>query len=67
LFQVEKAKTMEDKRKDENMARAKEIQETSRFSKFVYGSIEDLDAHDLFEMYRELSRIKQEINDLLPP
>ncbi|XP_066373740.1 uncharacterized protein [Miscanthus floridulus] len=66
LFQVEKAKATEDKRKDENMARAKEIQETSWFSKFVYGSIEDLDAHDLFEMYRELSRIRQEINDLSP-
>lgn len=66
LFQVEKYKATEDKRKDENMAQAKEIQETSRFSKFFYGSIEDLDAAELFEMYRELSRIKQEINDRLP-
>lgn len=66
LFQLEKAKAMEDKRKYETMARAKKIQETSRFSKFVYGSIEDLDAAELFEMYRELSRIKQEINDRFP-
>ncbi|OEL36514.1 hypothetical protein BAE44_0002467 [Dichanthelium oligosanthes] len=65
-FQVEKDKAMEDKNKKENMTRAKEIQETSRMAKYVYGKVEDLDATELFEMYRELSRIKQEIDDRLP-
>ncbi|RLN23773.1 transcription factor RLM1-like [Panicum miliaceum] len=66
LFQLEKDKVMEDKRKKENMLRTKEIQETSRMAKYVYGKVEDLDATELNEMYHELSRIEQEINDRLP-
>ncbi|CAD6230880.1 unnamed protein product [Miscanthus lutarioriparius] len=58
---------MEDKRKKESMARTNEkIQEASKRAKYVYGNIEDLDATELFDMYRELSRVKQEINDRLP-
>ncbi|PVH38385.1 hypothetical protein PAHAL_5G250100 [Panicum hallii] len=66
LFQLEKDKAMEDKWKKENMLRAKEIQGTSRKAKYVYGKVEDLDATELYEMYHELSRIKQEISDRLP-
>ncbi|CAL4975343.1 unnamed protein product [Urochloa decumbens] len=66
LFQLEKDKAMEDKMKNENMMRVKEIQETSRMAKYVYGKVEDLDATELSEMYHELSRIKQEINGRLP-
>ncbi|KAG0538421.1 hypothetical protein BDA96_03G234700 [Sorghum bicolor] len=67
VFQLEKEKTMEDKRKKESMARTnKNIQEASKMAKYVYGNIEDLDATELFDMYRELSRVKQEINDRLP-
>jgi len=67
VFQLEKDKTMEDKRKKESMARTNEkIQEASKMAKYVYGNIEDLDATELFDMYRELSRVKQEINDRLP-
>ncbi|OEL36512.1 hypothetical protein BAE44_0002469 [Dichanthelium oligosanthes] len=64
-FQVEKDKAIGDKSKKGNMMRAKEIQETSRTAKYVYGKVEDLDATELFEMYRELW-IKQEIDDRLP-
>lgn len=68
VFQLEKDKTMEDRRKKESMARSNEkIQEASKVTKCVYGNIEeDLDAAELFDMYRELSRVKQEINDRLP-
>ncbi|OEL35011.1 hypothetical protein BAE44_0003969 [Dichanthelium oligosanthes] len=66
LFQLEKDMAMEDKRKKENMTRAKEIQETSRMAKYIYGKIEDLDATELHEMDHELSRIKQVVDDCLP-
>ncbi|RCV26184.1 hypothetical protein SETIT_5G225300v2 [Setaria italica] len=65
MFQLEKDKAMEDKRKKENIAWTKEIQETSRMTKYVYGKEDDLDATELYEMYRELSRIKQETDERL--
>ncbi|KXG32874.1 transcription factor RLM1 [Sorghum bicolor] len=67
VFQLEKEKTMEDKRKKENIARTNnKIQEASKQAKYVYGNIEDLDATELFDMYCELSRVKKEIDDCLP-
>ncbi|CAO2165533.1 unnamed protein product [Urochloa humidicola] len=66
LFQLEKDKAMEDKREKENIVWTKEIHDTSRIAKYVYGKEEDLDSTELYEMYRELSRIMQEIKDRLP-
>jgi hypothetical protein len=63
MFQLEKDKAMEDKRKKENITWTKEIQETSRMTKYVYGKEDDLDATELYEMYRELSRIKKETDE----
>lgn len=66
LFQVEKNKAMEEKMMRENVTRTKEVQGTSRMAKYVYGKEEDLNTTELFEMYRELSRTKQEIDHRLP-
>ncbi|CAL4955795.1 unnamed protein product [Urochloa decumbens] len=66
LFQLEKDKAMEEKREKENIVWTKKIQDTSRMAKYIYGKEEDLDCTELYEMYRELSRITQEINDRLP-
>ncbi|CAO2203969.1 unnamed protein product [Urochloa humidicola] len=66
LFQLEKDKAMEDKMKNEHMMWVKEIKETSRMAKYVYGNLENFDATELSEMYHELSRIKQEINGRFP-
>ena len=63
VFMVEKEKYMEDRRKQETSARAKEIQETSRKTKLVYAKIEDLSVQELNEMVCDLSQIEQEIND----
>ena len=63
VFVVEREKYMEDRRKQETSARAKEIQETSRKAKLVYGKVEDLSVQELNEMVCDLSQIKQEIND----
>ncbi|CAL4975288.1 unnamed protein product [Urochloa decumbens] len=66
LFQLEKDKAMEEKREKENIVWTKKIQDTSRMAKYIYGKEEVLDCTELYEMYRELSRITQEINDRLP-
>ncbi|PVH63393.1 hypothetical protein PAHAL_2G020000 [Panicum hallii] len=63
VFMAEKEKYMEDRRKQETSARAKEIQETSRKAKLVYGKVEDLSVEELNEMVHDLSQIEQEIND----
>ncbi|KAF8676081.1 hypothetical protein HU200_047586 [Digitaria exilis] len=61
LFQVEKDKAMEEKMKKEHTMKTKVVQGTSMMSKYVYGKAEHLNSTELFEMYRELSRTKQEI------
>ncbi|CAO2183336.1 unnamed protein product [Urochloa humidicola] len=66
LFQLEKDKAMEDKREKENIVWTKEIQDASRIAKYVYGKEEDLDSTELYEMFRELSQIMQDIKDRLP-
>jgi hypothetical protein len=67
VFEVEKEKFMEDKRTKEAIARAKEIQETSRKSKLVYGKIEDRSVEELNQMVHDFSQIEQEISDRLGP
>ena len=66
LFQLEKDKAMADKKQKENMVRIKEVQETSRTAKYAYGKEEDLDATELYEMYRKLTWVMQEIKDCSP-
>jgi hypothetical protein len=67
VFQLEKDKAMEDKRRKESLARSsRKVQQASKVARYVYGSVDDLDATELFEMYRELSRVQQEISDRLP-
>jgi len=63
VFMAEREKYMEDRRKQVTSARAKEIQETSRKAKLVYGKVEDLSVQELNEMVRVFSQIEQEIND----
>ncbi|XP_004971988.1 serum response factor homolog A [Setaria italica] len=63
-FHLEKSKAVEDNM-EENMMQAKDIQETSRMAKYVYGKVEDLNATELIEMCSKLSEIEQEIEDLL--
>ncbi|CAN6181152.1 unnamed protein product [Urochloa humidicola] len=67
LFKVEKEKSMEDSKTKETIARAKEIQETSRKAKLVYGKIEDLSVEELNELVHDLSHIEKEVNDRLHP
>jgi len=67
LFQLEKDKAMADKKQKENMVRIKEVQETSRTAKYAYGKEEDLDATELYEMYRKLTWVMQEIKDYCSP
>ncbi|XP_062179575.1 MADS-box transcription factor rlmA-like [Phragmites australis] len=66
LFQLEKDRVVEDKRKKDSIARTKEVQESSRMAKYVYGKEEDLDANELYELCRELSRIQEDIRHRLP-
>ncbi|CAL5067188.1 unnamed protein product [Urochloa decumbens] len=65
LFKAEKEKFIEDSRTKETIARAKEIQETSRKSKLVYGKVEDLSVEELHELVHDFSQIEKEINDRL--
>ncbi|CAL5091541.1 unnamed protein product [Urochloa decumbens] len=65
LFKAEKEKFIEDSRTKETIARAKEIQETSRKAKLVYGKVEDLSVEELHELVHDFSQIKKEINDRL--
>ena len=67
LFQLEKDKAMADKKQKENMVRVKEAQEASRTAKYAYGKEEDLDATELYEMYRKLTWVMQEIKDYCSP
>ncbi|PUZ55877.1 hypothetical protein GQ55_5G247200 [Panicum hallii var. hallii] len=66
LFQLEKDKAMADKRQKENMVRIKEAQEASSTAKYAYGKEEDLDVTELYEMYRKLTWVMQEIKDCSP-
>ncbi|CAL5078188.1 unnamed protein product [Urochloa decumbens] len=65
LFKAEKEKFIEDSRTKETIARAKEIQETSRKAKLVYGKVEDLSVEELHELVHDFSQIEKEINDRL--
>ncbi|CAN6209265.1 unnamed protein product [Urochloa humidicola] len=65
LFKAEKEKIMEDSRTKETIARAKEIHETSRKAKLVYGKVEDLNVEELHELVHDLSQIEKEIIDRL--
>ncbi|KAF8696855.1 hypothetical protein HU200_036494 [Digitaria exilis] len=65
LFQLEKDKVIEEKVNNDSMMQGKEIKETSRMAKYVFGKIGDLDAAELCEMYLELSKIKKDINNRL--
>lgn len=65
LFQLEKDKVIEEKVNNDSMMQGKEIKETSRMAKYVFGKIGDLDATELCEMYLELSKIKKDINNRL--
>jgi len=67
LFQLEKDKAVADKKQKENMVRVKEAQEASRTAKYAYGKEEDLDATELYEMYRKLTWVMQEIKDYCSP
>ncbi|CAO2183368.1 unnamed protein product [Urochloa humidicola] len=66
VFQLEKYKSVAEKRKKESTARIKDIQETSRVAKYAYGKDELLDATELYEMLCKLSRVKQVIDDRFP-
>jgi hypothetical protein len=61
VFYLEKDLVVEDKRKEESKCLVKELQESSWVAKFVFGKVEDLDVGEVHEMYRELSRLGQEI------
>ncbi|KAF8676078.1 hypothetical protein HU200_047583 [Digitaria exilis] len=65
LFQLEKDKVIEEKVNNDSMMQGKDIKETSRMAKYVFGKIGDLDATELCEMYLELSKIKKDINNRL--
>ncbi|KAL6615564.1 hypothetical protein ACP70R_037834 [Stipagrostis hirtigluma subsp. patula] len=67
VFQLEKEKALEDKRKKESMVQAKEAQESSRMAKLIFTKEEDLDTNELYELLRELSLVQQEIRQRLPP
>ncbi|RLN25262.1 transcription factor RLM1-like [Panicum miliaceum] len=66
LFHLEKENAMADKRQKKNMVRIKEVQMASHTAKYAYGKEEDLDATKLYEMYRKLTWVMQEIKDCSP-
>jgi hypothetical protein len=59
-------KDVQDVRMSESMARSKEIQENSETAKLIYGDIDDLSVDELNELLGGLSRVSQELQDLLP-
>ncbi|KAF8714033.1 hypothetical protein HU200_028025 [Digitaria exilis] len=67
LFRVEKDKFMEDRRNKVTVARAKEIQETSRKAKLVYGKVDDLSVEELNELLHDLTEVDQDIDARLHP
>ncbi|KAL6842540.1 hypothetical protein ACP4OV_027384 [Aristida adscensionis] len=67
LFKLEKKKAVQDKRNKEAMARVKEVQESSSIGKLIFNKeAEDIDTSELYELRRELSLIKQEIENRSP-
>jgi hypothetical protein len=66
LIQVKEMKDVQDVRMSESMARSKEIQENSETAKLIYGDIDDLSVDELNELLGGLSRVSQELQDLLP-
>jgi hypothetical protein len=65
VFYLEKGLVVENKRK-EPTSLGKELQESSRVAKFVFGKVGDLDVGEVHEMYHELYRLHQEIQLLFP-
>ncbi|XP_014660157.1 agamous-like MADS-box protein AGL62 [Setaria italica] len=61
LIQLKNLKDVQDRRMWESMARSKEIQESSKVAKLIYGNIDDLSVEKLNELLRGLSRVYQEI------
>ncbi|XP_062187904.1 uncharacterized protein LOC133891202 [Phragmites australis] len=65
LFKLEKDKVVEDKRRRLSMTRKKEVQETSRLAKLIYGDEKDLDLDEVNDLLHGLSRVQQDINSQL--
>ncbi|XP_062187903.1 uncharacterized protein LOC133891201 [Phragmites australis] len=65
LFELEKGKAMEDKRRRVSMTCEKEVQETSRLAKLIYGDEKDLDLDEVNELLHRLSQVQQDINSRL--
>jgi len=63
LVRLGNLKDVQDRRMRVSMARSKEIQETSKIAKLVYGEIDDLSVDELNELLHGLTRINQEIED----
>jgi hypothetical protein len=66
VFYVEKRLVVEDKRKEKSIRQVKELQESSWVAKFAFGKVEDLGVGEVHEMCRELSRLHQEVQLILP-
>ena len=67
LFRLEKLKYVQERKMSESVARSREIQESSKMAKLIYGNIDDLSVDELNELLRVLSRVDQEIQDRLSP
>jgi hypothetical protein len=65
LVRLGNLKDVQDRRMRVSMARSKEIQESSKIAKLVYGEIDDLSVDELNELLHGLTRINQEIEDHL--
>ncbi|CAD6226947.1 unnamed protein product [Miscanthus lutarioriparius] len=63
LVRLGNLKDVQDRRMRVSMARSKEIQESSKIAKLVYGEIDDLSVDELNELLHGLTRINQEIED----
>ncbi|PUZ68347.1 hypothetical protein GQ55_2G019700 [Panicum hallii var. hallii] len=66
LIRLEKLKYVQGRKMSESVACSREIQESSKMAKLIYGNIDDLSVDELDELLRGLSWVDQEIQDRLP-